>query len=300
MEKADQGGKGTMVLATVKGDVHDIGKNLVDIILTNNGYTVKNLGIKIGITDMVAALEESNADAIGMSGLLVKSTLIMRDNLEELNRRGLSHIPVILGGAALTRTYVERDLRKVYDGRLFYGKDAFEGLRTMDRLVELTKSGEDDPEFGTAIGGRDLGPRKSELRKQAAAEALERGEYAAGPVARGGHRQPTFKPPFLGSRVAKGMAIDDVAAYLNETALFRNQWGFRPEKGENDPAFKERVRALLREELATAKSEQLLVPQVAWGHFAANADGDDLVLFEDESRTDELMRYTFPRQTEDP
>jgi 5-methyltetrahydrofolate--homocysteine methyltransferase len=300
MEKADQGGKGTMVLATVKGDVHDIGKNLVDIILTNNGYTVKNLGIKVGITDMVAALEETNADAIGMSGLLVKSTLIMRDNLEELNRRGLSHIPVILGGAALTRTYVERDLRKVYDGRLFYGKDAFEGLRTMDRLVELNRSGEDDPEFGTAIGGRDLGPRKSELRKQAAAEALERGEKLPVRSPEVVTDNPTFKPPFLGSRVAKGMAIDEVAAYLNETALFRNQWGFRPERGENDPAFKDRVRALLREELANAKANQLLVPQVAWGHFAANADGDDLVLFEDESRSDELMRYTFPRQTEEP
>ena len=300
MEKADQGGKGTMVLATVKGDVHDIGKNLVDIILTNNGYTVKNLGIKVGIADMVGALEESDADAIGMSGLLVKSTLIMRDNLEELNRRGLSHIPVILGGAALTRTYVERDLRKVYDGRLFYGKDAFEGLRTMDRLVELAKSGEDDPDFGTAIGGRDLGPRKSELRKQAAADALARGETLPARSPEVAADNPTFKPPFLGSRVAKGMAIDDVAAYLNETALFRNQWGFRPEKGENDPAFKERVRALLREQLATAKAEQLLVPQVAWGHFAANADGDDLVVFEDESRTKELTRYSFPRQTEDP
>jgi 5-methyltetrahydrofolate--homocysteine methyltransferase len=300
MEKADQGGKGTMVLATVKGDVHDIGKNLVDIILTNNGYTVKNLGIKVGISDMVGALEESNADAIGMSGLLVKSTLIMRDNLEELNRRGLSHIPVILGGAALTRTYVERDLRKVYDGRLFYGKDAFEGLRTMDRLVELSKSGEDDPEFGTAIGGRDLGPRKSELRKQAAVEALERGETLPARSPEVATDNPTFKPPFLGSRVAKGMAIDDVAAYLNETALFRNQWGFRPERGENDPAFKERVRSLLREQLATAKAGQLLVPQVAWGHFAANADRDDLVIFEDETRTKELMRYAFPRQTEEP
>jgi 5-methyltetrahydrofolate--homocysteine methyltransferase len=300
MEKADQGGKGTMVLATVKGDVHDIGKNLVDIILTNNGYTVKNLGIKVGITDMVAALEESGADAIGMSGLLVKSTLIMRDNLEELNRRGLAHIPVILGGAALTRTYVERDLRKVYDGRLFYGKDAFEGLRTMDRLVELTKSGEDDPEFGKAIGGRDLGPRKSELRKQAAAEARERGETLPTRSPEVASDNPTFKPPFLGTRVAKGMAVDDIATYLSETALFRNQWGFRPEKGEDDAAFKERVRALLREQLAKATAEQLLVPQVAWGHFAANADGDDLVLFEDESRSVELMRYSFPRQTEEP
>ncbi len=300
MEKADQGGKGVMVLATVKGDVHDIGKNLVDIILTNNGYTVKNLGIKVGIHDMVSALEEFGADAIGMSGLLVKSTLIMRDNLEELNRRGLSHIPVILGGAALTRTYVERDLRKVYDGRLFYGKDAFEGLSTMDRLVELSRSGDDDPEFGTAIGGRDLGPRKSELRKQAAAEARARGEVLPARSPEVVTDNPLFVPPFVGSRVGKGMAIDDVATYLNETALFRNQWGFRPEGGEGDPAFKERVRNLLREQMATAKEEHLLVPQVAWGHFAANADGDDLVIFTDEHRSSERMRFSFPRQAEEP
>jgi 5-methyltetrahydrofolate--homocysteine methyltransferase len=300
MEKADQGGKGTMVLATVKGDVHDIGKNLVDIILTNNGYTVRNLGIKIGISDMLAAVEEFGADAIGMSGLLVKSTLIMRENLEELNRRGLSHIPVILGGAALTRTYVERDLRQVYDGRLFYGKDAFEGLRTMDRLVEMARTGDDDPEFGTAIGGRDLGPRKSELRKQAAEEARARGELLPARSPEVSDDNKVFTPPFVGSRVAKGMAIDDIAAFLNETALFRNQWGFRPEGGEDDPAFKERVRSVLREELATAKAEQLLLPQVAWGHFAANADGDDLVIYTDETRSAERTRFTFPRQVEDP
>jgi 5-methyltetrahydrofolate--homocysteine methyltransferase len=170
----------------------------------------------------------------------------------------------------------------------------------MDRLVELGRSGEDDPEFGTAIGGRDLGPRKSELRKQAAEEARRRGETLPRRSPEVAADNPTFKPPFLGSRVAKGMPIDDIAAYLNETALFRNQWGFRPEKGEKDPAFKERVRSLFREQLAKAKAGQLLVPQVAWGHFAANADGDDLVLYEDESRRDELMRYTFPRQTEAP
>ena len=300
MDKADQGGKGLLVLATVKGDVHDIGKNLVDIILTNNGYTVKNLGIKVGINEMVAAVEEFKADAIGMSGLLVKSTLIMRDNLDELNRRGLSHIPVILGGAALTRTYVERDLRQVFDGRLFYGKDAFEGLRTMDRLVELSRSGEDDPDFGTVVGGRDLGPRRSEMRKLAAAEARERGEELPARSPEVVTDNPVFVPPFVGSRVAKGMSVDDVATYLNETALFRNQWGFRPESGEDDPSFKERVRRLLREQLATAKAEQLLVPQVAWGHFAANADGDELVIFKDDSRSSELMRFSFPRQTEEP
>ncbi|HEX3839804.1 MAG TPA: methionine synthase [Acidimicrobiales bacterium] len=300
MEKTDQGGKGTMVLATVKGDVHDIGKNLVDIILTNNGYTVKNLGIKVGIADMVNALEEFEADAIGMSGLLVKSTLIMRDNLDELNRRGLSNIPVILGGAALTRTYVERDLREVYEGRLFYGKDAFEGLRTMDRLVEITKTGEDDPEFGRAIGGRNLGPRKSEQRKQKAKEALERGDVLPTRSPTVAADNPLFTPPFVGSRIAKGIAIDDIAAYINETALFRNQWGYRPEGGEDDGAFKDRVRSLLRSRLAEAKAEQLLVPQVAWGHFAANADGNDLVIFKDESRSSEWMRFSFPRQVEDP
>src|SRR5207248_5347129 len=137
MEKADQGGKGRVVLGTVRGDVHDIGKNLVDIILTNNGYEVFNLGIKVPIGELVNKAEEVSADAIGMSGLLVKSTLIMRENLEELNERQLSNIPVMLGGAALTRSYVEHDLRQVYEGRLFYGKDAFEGLRTMDKLMEI-------------------------------------------------------------------------------------------------------------------------------------------------------------------
>ena len=159
MERADQGGKGRVVLATVKGDVHDIGKNLVDIIFTNNGYEVVNLGIKVGIGEMVAAVQEHGADALGMSGLLVKSTLVMRDNLEELNRRGLADLPVLLGGAALTRTYVERDLRQVYDGRVFYGRDAFEGLRTMDRLTELRRSGREDPLFGREVSQRNVPSR---------------------------------------------------------------------------------------------------------------------------------------------
>jgi 5-methyltetrahydrofolate--homocysteine methyltransferase len=300
MEKVDQGGKGTIVLATVKGDVHDIGKNLVDIILTNNGYTVHNLGIKVGIADMLQALSEHEADAIGMSGLLVKSTLIMRENLEELNRRGMSDVPVILGGAALTRTYVERDLRGVYQGRLFYGKDAFEGLRTMDRLVELSRSGEDDPEFGRALGGRDLPPRKSEQRAAAAKAAAERGETLPSRSPEVATDNPVFPPPFTGSRVAKGIALDDIAAYINETALFRNQWGYRPEDGEDDSAFKDRVRSLLRDRMAEAKAQQLLVPQVAWGHFPANADGNDLVIFKDEDRNSEWMRYTFPRQNQGP
>ncbi len=153
MEKADAGGKGRVVIGTVKGDVHDIGKNLVDIILTNNGYEVHNIGIKAPLSAFVDKATEVKADAIGMSGLLVKSTLIIRENLQEMNTQGLAEIPVLLGGAALTRSYVERDLREVYDGRLFYGKDAFEGLHTMDQLMEGKRSGVLDPDFGRALGG---------------------------------------------------------------------------------------------------------------------------------------------------
>ena len=292
MEKADQGGKGTIVLATVKGDVHDIGKNLVDIIFTNNGYEVINLGIKIGIAEMIQAVEEHDADALGMSGLLVKSTLIMRENLEELNARGLSQIPVLLGGAALTRTYVERDLRETYQGRVFYGRDAFEGLRTMDRLQELKRTGEDDPLFG-----RELSTKNVNRRFRGEAEAPEGLPERAPSVALD---NPLFTPPFLGSRVAKGIGIDEIASFLNETALFRNQWGFRPEDGEDDPAFKTRVRATLREQLAIAKEDDLLIPQVAYGHFPANADGQDLIIWTDDDRTTERTRFHFPRQSVDP
>ena len=294
MEKADQGGKGTVVLATVKGDVHDIGKNLVDIILTNNGYEVVNLGIKVGINEMIAAAQEHQADAIGMSGLLVKSTLIMRENLVELNDRSLAEIPVLLGGAALTRTYVERDLREVYDGRLFYGRDAFEGLRTMDRLVELKRTGEDDPDFGRVISEKNV-PRRSRLDDQDPSPV--EGQPARSTVAAD---NKLFTPPFVGSRVAVGIPLDDVAQYLNLTALFRNQWGFRPEGGENDAEFKDRVKATLRDELSKAKEADLLVPSVAYGHFAANAEGNDLVIWKDESRSSEWMRFTFPRQRKEP
>jgi 5-methyltetrahydrofolate--homocysteine methyltransferase len=294
MEKSDQGGKGTVVLATVKGDVHDIGKNLVDIILTNNGYEVVNLGIKVGIGEMLQAAQEHEADAIGMSGLLVKSTLVMRENLEEINQRGLTHLPVLLGGAALTRTYVERDLRQVYKGRVFYGKDAFEGLRTMDRLVEMKRSGQDDPSFGREPPTRKLPPRRSQL----ATDTADQERPARSPEV--ATDNPVFVPPFLGSRVAKGIALDDVAAYLNKTALFRNQWGYRPERGENDEEFKERVSVTLRAELDKAKAKDLLVPQVVWGYYAANAEGDDLVLWTDESRRTELTRFSFPRQRKAP
>ena len=246
---------------------------------------------------MVDKAVEVKADAIGMSGLLVKSTLIMRENLEELNTRGLAEIPVLLGGAALTRVYVERDLREVYEGRLFYGKDAFEGLHVMDR-IGATKRGdtEDDPDWGRVPIDSTI-----ELRGRFVKPGAEDDEPVDLPA-----RSPevatdneVFKPPFLGTEVVKGISIDDIAGFINETALFRNQWQFRPEHGENDDEFKARIRPTLREELAKAKAGGLLVPQVVYGYFPANGDGDDLVIWTDETRSAERARFHFPRQRKD-
>ena len=281
MEKAETTKKGSVVLATVSGDVHDIGKNLVDIILSNNGFEVHNLGIKVGINEMIQAYLENEADAIGMSGLLVKSTLIMKDNLEELERRGMGSVPVLLGGAALTRSYVESDLRARYEGPLYYGKNAFAGLDAMNRIV----AGEPAPEVSagrtrhtTTSAVKDVPDRSPDVETD----------------------NPVFEPPFLGSRIIRSVPIDEVAPYLNLTALYRNQWQFRPESGENDREFKDRLAPLLREQLATAKSKGLLTPQVAYGYFAANGDGDDLVVWSDEQRSEELARLSFPRQPEPP
>jgi 5-methyltetrahydrofolate--homocysteine methyltransferase len=248
MEKGEVEHRGSIVLATVKGDVHDIGKNLVDIILSNNGFDVHNLGIKVGINEIVDAYRKTNADAIGMSGLLVKSTLVMRDNLEQLNRLDMSDVPVVLGGAALTRTYVEEDLRSIYPGPLFYGKDAFAGLDVMEQ-IERRRNAEPDPDFGR-VSTRRLPPRP-------AAAAQERGVIPA--------RSPevetdneVFLPPFLGSKVVKGILLDEIAGYINKTALYRNQWQFRPEDEEDDAAFKERMRSLFQEQLALARQQNLL------------------------------------------
>jgi 5-methyltetrahydrofolate--homocysteine methyltransferase len=305
MEKVEgDAGKGRIVLATVKGDVHDIGKNLVDIILTNNGYEVHNLGIKIAIADMIDKAQEVKADAIGMSGLLVKSTLIMRDNLEELNQRALADIPVLLGGAALTRSYVERDLRDVYEGRVFYGKDAFEGLHVMDKLGAIRRGAEpDDPDWGRV-------PSESRVPSRASLGLAEKGAGGGGADVPSRSPDvvtdnPVFTPPFTGSRIVKGISIDEIAGYLNETALFRNQWQFRPEAAadgstESDDEFKARIRPTLRDELAKAKADGLLVPQVVYGYFPVNGDGNDLVVWTDETRREERTRFGYPRQSKAP
>ena len=292
MEKIEgQTSKGRLVLATVKGDVHDIGKNLVDIICTNNGYEVHNIGIKIGIQEMLDKVREVGADALGMSGLLVKSTIIMRENLEEMNTVGMSDVPVLLGGAALTRTYVEQDLRKVYDGRVFYGRDAFEGLSTLDKLMEIKRTGVDDPDFGRKLGERII-PKREKADIDPADLPRRSAEVESD--------NTVFVPPFLGTKVVKGIGLDDIAGYINETALFRNQWQYRPEDGESDEEFKARIRPILRAMLADAKASGVLVPQVVYGYFAVNGDGNDLIVWTDDTRTTELTRFSYPRQTEAP
>ena len=294
MEKAESVDRGKIVLATVKGDVHDIGKNLVDIILSNNGYKVSNLGIKVPISTIIEEAEKIKADAIGMSGLLVKSTLIMKENLEELNRLERHNFPIILGGAALTRTYVEKDLREVYKGRVFYGRDAFEGLDTMSRIMEMKARGIDDPQFGRELSGRKLPKRRSQLDMELSDANLP----SRSPIVE--KDNPVYKPPFIGSRVAKGIAIDDIQSYLNETALFRNQWGYRPNKGESDVEFKDRIRAELRFRLDEVKSQGILLPQVIWGYYPAGSVGNNVIVFKDEERKEPLETFEFPRQKRDP
>jgi 5-methyltetrahydrofolate--homocysteine methyltransferase len=287
MEKSDDEGKGTIVLATVRGDVHDIGKNLVDIILSNNGYTVVNLGIKQPITSIVEAAQEHAADVIGMSGLLVKSTVIMKENLEELNSRGLSDKwPVLLGGAALTRAYVEVDLAGLYEGEVRYAKDAFEGLRLMDAVMAV-KRGEPGAQLPA------LRERRVSVRSRA--EEVDPSTLPARSDVATDNPIPT--PPFFGDRVVKGLALADYASMLDERATFLGQWGLKPTRGDG-PSYEELVetegRPRLRAWLERLQSEQLLEAAVVYGYFPCVSKGDDLIVLHDDGS--ERLRFTFPRQ----
>jgi len=280
--------KGKMVLATVKGDVHDIGKNLVDIILTNNGYKVVNLGIKMPIDDILKAAEAEKPDAIGMSGLLVKSTAVMKENLEEMNRRGVQ-TPVILGGAALTRRFVEEDLRSLYKGYVFYGLDAFAGLRIMDELTN-PKVEKKLTLYETRGGFDGTG---TACRAPTAAPAVHM------PVKRD---IPIPQPPFWGSRVARGISLPDVFKYINETALLKVRWGFSRGKTsaeEYQKLLNETVQPLFQKWKEFCLKQQLLVPQVVYGYFPCQADGNDLIIYREDQKT-EWTRFSFPRQTDTP
>ncbi|MEU9074675.1 methionine synthase [Kitasatospora sp. NPDC004745] len=288
MEKSDSEGKGTIVLATVKGDVHDIGKNLVDIILSNNGYNVVNLGIKQPVSAILDAAQEHKADVIGMSGLLVKSTVIMKENLEELNQRKLAaSYPVILGGAALTRAYVEQDLHEIYEGEVRYARDAFEGLRLMDALIAVKRG----------VPGATLPELKQ--RRHARVEVEEEPEVNLGQVRSDVTVDNTVPvPPFWGDRIVKGVPFADYASWLDEDALFKGQWGLKAARSGDGPSYEELVetegRPRLRMWLDRLQTEGWLEAAVVYGYYPANSKGDDLIVFHEDGT--ERTRFTFPRQ----
>ncbi|HLU96230.1 MAG TPA: methionine synthase [Thermobifida alba] len=291
MEKVEgDAGKGRIVLATVKGDVHDIGKNLVDIILSNNGYEVVNLGIKQPISAILEAAEQHRADVIGMSGLLVKSTVVMRENLEEMNARGVAdRYPVLLGGAALTRAYVEQDLAELFKGEVRYARDAFEGLRLMDAIMAVKRG----------VEGAELPPLRSRrVRSGAKLTVTEPADMPArSDVATD---NPVPVPPFWGDRISKGIPLADYAAFLDERATFMGQWGLRGSRGDG-PSYEELVetegRPRLRMWLDRIQTEGLLEAAVVYGYYRCYSEGDDLVVLDDDGR--ERTRFTFPRQRRD-
>ncbi len=311
MEKVEGSNKGVLVLATVKGDVHDIGKNLVDIILTNNGYKVINLGIKQPIDDILRAWEETKADAIGMSGLLVKSTLIMRDNLELMNERGIN-VPVILGGAALNRRYVDADLVPLYKGQLFYARDAFDGLHAMDGLtggegakvqspkskVAMVDSVTND-QVETVTDAEDLVGEDAKLGKAAARVSTR----SAGDTTHTTRSDISTdisipKAPFYGSKVVEITDLTKVFDFINETALFKGQWQYKQGKQsteEYQAILNETVYPKFAEIKATAIREKLLEAKLVYGYFPCHSSGNDLVIYQDDETT-ERMRFTFPRQ----
>jgi 5-methyltetrahydrofolate--homocysteine methyltransferase len=297
MERSGEDGKGRIVLATVKGDVHDIGKNLVDIILSNNGYDVVNIGIKQPISAILDAATEHDADVIGMSGLLVKSTVVMRDNLAELNSRRLAgRWPVLLGGAALTRAYVEQDLAGLFEGQVRYARDAFEGLRLMDAFMSVKRG-----EAGARLPAlRERRVRRAALASPAAGQA-EAGDQAGEIRSTVSVTCPVPAPPFWGATVVKGIPLADYAAFLDERALFLGQWGLKPARGRDGPSHQELAetegRPRLRMWLERAQTEGLLQAAVVHGYFRCVSEGDDLVVLDE--RGAERERFRFPRQRRD-
>ena len=315
LEKTTEAGKGTMVLATVRGDVHDIGKNLVDIILTNNGYDVVNIGIKQNINDIIAAAEEHNADVIGMSGLLVKSTVVMKENLAELTSRGLAgRWPIILGGAALTRSFVEEDLAELFPGVVRYAKDAFEGLDLMEPLVAIARGAKPD-EVGLPPLKKRIHP-KSQLVLTEPENMPPRSDVA--------FDNPIPAPPFWGTRIVKGMPLADFAAFLDERATFMGQWGLKPGRGEGGATYEELVategKPRLRYWMDRLLSEKVMDPAVVYGYFPVVSEGDDVIVLHHGTDDDgvlgvpgllapdggsggkigtERARFSFPRQRRD-
>ena len=290
MEKTDDQGRGRMLLATVKGDVHDIGKNLVDIILSNNGYQVVNIGIKQTINQIIDAAQENNVDAIGMSGLLVKSTVIMKENLEEITTRGLDQKwPIVLGGAALTRAFVEQDLAEIFPGEVRYARDAFEGLRLMDAIMAV-KRGEPGAELPAL--------RERKVKSTRNLEVPETIDTVRSDVA---FDIDIPNVPFFGSRIVKGIPLADYSGMLDERALFMGQWGLKGARGEFEAMAETEGRPRLRAPLNEVQSKSWLEAAVVYGYFPCVSEGNDLIILHHEGpeKGKERTRFSFPRQRRD-
>jgi 5-methyltetrahydrofolate--homocysteine methyltransferase len=323
MEKSDSAdgkdsGKGRIVLATVKGDVHDIGKNLVDIILSNNGYEVVNIGIKQPLANILEVAEDKSADVVGMSGLLVKSTVVMKDNLEEMNSRGVAEkFPVLLGGAALTRSYVENDLAELYEGEVHYARDAFEGLKLMDTIMSVKRGEAQDVDSPQAVAAREKEAERK-ARHERSKRIAEQRKAAEQPVVVPARSDVAADvevpvPPFWGSRIVKGLAVADYTGLLDERALFLGQWGLRGQRGGDGPSYEELVetegRPRLRYWLDRLSTDGILAhAAVVYGYFPAVSEGDDVVVLTEPTGSSgrstsfapddapERFRFTFPRQ----
>jgi 5-methyltetrahydrofolate--homocysteine methyltransferase len=290
MEKTSDAGRGRMLLATVKGDVHDIGKNLVDIILSNNGYQVVNIGIKQTINQIIDAAQENEVDAIGMSGLLVKSTVIMKENLEELTARGLDQKwPIVLGGAALTRAFVEQDLAGVFPGEVRYARDAFEGLRLMDSIMAVKRGDE-----GAALPALRERRVKTVKTIDEPTEIDTRRSDVAVDI-------DIPSAPFFGSRIVKGIPLADYVGMLDERALFMGQWGLKGARGEYEAMAETEGRPRLRALLNEVQSKGWLEAAVVYGYFPCVSEGNDLVILHHEGpdKGKERVRFSFPRQRRD-
>lgn len=296
MDKVEGSSRGSCVLATVKGDVHDIGKNLVDIILSNNGFKVYNLGIKQPIDNIISSAIEHKADFIGMSGLLVKSTVIMKENLEILNQRHID-IPVILGGAALTRRYVEEDCRNTYNGLVLYGQDAFDNLRYMEAF---SKGGRESLQQFIKAPAPNSGNGKSQVPEVPPVAKSPEPKKSDEPVQRSkvSRNVEIPKAPFFGSRVLEDIALEDVFKYLNENVLIRGQWRVRQQDmpdAEYQALLATKIIPALRDLQKRCIEEKLLIPKAVYGYFPCQSQGNDLIIYREDQKT-EWLRFEFPRQ----
>ncbi len=266
MDKKEIVSKGSILIATVQGDVHDIGKNLVDIILSNNGYEVVNLGIRQSIGSIIQSYKKNPTTCIGLSGLLVQSVLVMKENLEVLNNMGITP-PIILGGAALTKNFVEKELKPLYKGEVFYAEDAFEGMQIIDKVLKTSKT------FSIKV----------EKKKHESSFTIKK----------------TLAPPFWGTKTLS-FSINDVVPYINKISLSILQWKLKKNPKQNFKEYQDFLNCFVEKKLDSlikkANEEKLLDLKVVYGYFPCNSNDKNLLIYENQFSKTPFINFEFPRQ----